>query len=145
MKIQTKYHGEIEIQDKDILHFIKGIPGFLDEKRFIFLSLPDQTVFTIMQSVKTPELAFVLTSPFSFIGNYEFSLDEGTIEQLSIDNHEEISVFAIVTVHDPFEKTTANLQAPIVLNEKNNRAKQVILNDTQYNIKHSLFEQPIKG
>lgn len=139
MKIQTRYHGEIEIEEKDILQFEKGIPGFPDEKRFILLGLPEQDLFSIMQSVDTPELAFVLTSPFNFIDNYEFNLDENTIEQLLIENQEDISVFSIVTIQDPFEKTTANLQAPIILNEKNYQAKQLILNETRYKIKHPLF------
>lgn len=139
MKIQTRYHGEIEIEEKDILQFEKGIPGFPDEKRFILLGLPEQDLFSIMQSVDTPELAFVLTSPFSFIDNYEFNLDENTIEQLLIEKQEDISVFSIVTIQDPFEKTTANLQAPIILNEKNYQAKQLILNETRYKIKHPLF------
>ncbi|MES1046899.1 flagellar assembly protein FliW [Heyndrickxia oleronia] len=144
MKIQTRYHGEIEIEEKDILQFEKGIPGFPDEKRFILLGLPEQDLFSIMQSVDTPELAFVLTSPFNFIDNYEFNLDENTIEQLLIENQEDISVFSIVTIQDPFEKTTANLQAPIILNVKNNQAKQVILNDTEYKIKHPLFKKAVK-
>ncbi|NYV66211.1 flagellar assembly protein FliW [Bacillus sp. Gen3] len=139
MKIQTRYHGEIEIEEKDILQFEKGIPGFPDKKRFILLGLPEQDLFSIMQSVDTPELAFVLTSPFNFIDNYEFNLDENTIEQLLIENQEDISVFSIVTIQDPFEKTTANLQAPIILNEKNYQAKQLILNETRYKIKHPLF------
>ncbi|MGE8206899.1 flagellar assembly protein FliW [Heyndrickxia sp. NPDC080065] len=145
MQIQTRYHGEIEINEKEILHFTKGIPGFPDEKQFILLAMPDQNLFTIMQSVETPELAFVLTSPFSFIEKYEFELDDSTIEQLAIKNQEDVSVFAIVTLQDPFEKTSANLQAPVILNVKNNEAKQVILNDTIYKIKHPLFEQPVKG
>ncbi|MCI1592501.1 flagellar assembly protein FliW [Heyndrickxia oleronia] len=145
MKIQTKYHGEIDIEEKDILRFIKGIPGFPDEKKFILLGLPEQDMFSIMQSVNTPDLAFVLTSPFRFIEKYEFTLDEHTLEQLEIENQEDISIFSIVTIQDPFEKTTTNLQAPIILNVKNNQAKQVILNDTEYKIKHSLFEKAVKG
>ncbi|KYD09174.1 flagellar assembly protein FliW [Heyndrickxia sporothermodurans] len=145
MKIETKYHGETEINEKDVLHFEKGIPGFPEEYKFILLPLPDQALFTIMQSLQTAGLAFVLTSPFNFIDKYEFSLDESTMEQLSIESQEDISVFTIVTVQDPFEKTTANLQAPIVLNIKNNKAKQVILNDSPYKIKHPLFEQLVKG
>lgn len=145
MKIQTRYHGETEINDKDIIHFAKGIPGFPTENEFVLLALPDQSLFTIMQSVHTAELAFVLTNPFGFINKYEFTLDDSTLEQLLIKSQEDISIFAIVTVQDPFEKTTANLQAPIVLNLKNNEAKQVILNDSEYKIKHPLFAQPVKG
>ena len=34
MKIQTRYHGEVEADEKDIWQFPKGIPGFQDEREF---------------------------------------------------------------------------------------------------------------
>lgn len=144
MKILTRYHGETEIDIKNILHFSKGIPAFPDENEFILMALPEQDLFTIMQSVKTPELAFVLTNPFSYIENYEIILDEVTIEQLSIKKNEDVSIFSIVTVKEPFQETTANFQAPIIINLKNNEAKQIILNDTSYDIRHPLFAKKIK-
>ncbi len=36
MKIETKYHGEVDITtDEDIWTFTKGIPGFPQEKQFV--------------------------------------------------------------------------------------------------------------
>ncbi|MBS4174161.1 flagellar assembly protein FliW [Bacillus sp. FJAT-49736] len=139
MKIRTKYHGEIEIKNEEIWLFNNGIPGFPAEKEFILLPLPDNDVFTILQSVKTAEIAFVITDPFSFFQNYEFSIDDQTLEQLKLQNEEDVQVSVILTVQDPFEKTTANLQAPVIFNVNNKEAKQMILNDKQYTTKQSLF------
>ena len=47
MKILTKFHGEIEINEPDIFTFESGIPGFLDEKKFTLLSL-DETPFFVL-------------------------------------------------------------------------------------------------
>ncbi len=47
MKIQTKFHGEIEIKETDIFTFESGIPGFLDEKKFTLLPL-DETPFFVL-------------------------------------------------------------------------------------------------
>ncbi|MBS4219333.1 flagellar assembly protein FliW [Bacillus sp. FJAT-49711] len=145
MNIQTKYHGEVEIEEKDILTFEKGIPGFPDEKKFTLLPLPDMSSVSIMQSVETAGLAFVVADPYSFFENYDFSLDENTVEQLGIGSGADVSAFVILTVHDPFEESTANLQAPIVVNIKKNTAKQVILNNENYQTKHPLFGQLAKG
>jgi flagellar assembly factor FliW len=71
--IQTKYHGEIEITDNDMIQFEKGIPGFLDEKRFVMIPLSDDQTFSILQSVQTPYVAFVIASPFHFFPDYEFN------------------------------------------------------------------------
>ncbi|MCJ7843292.1 flagellar assembly protein FliW [Lederbergia sp. NSJ-179] len=145
MKIQTKYHGEIDIQKDTILTFEKGIPGFPDEKKFTILPLPDMTSVSVLQSVKTPGLAFVIADPYSFFKDYTFSLDENTVELLEVESDQDVSVFVILTVQDPFEKTTANLQAPIIVNVKSNHAKQVILNHENYKTKTPLFGQMVKG
>lgn len=145
MNIQTKYHGEVEIAEQSILTFEKGIPGFPDERKFTLLPLPEQTAISVMQSVETPALAFVVADPYSFFSPYEFALDENTVELLGISGAEDVSALVILTVYDPFETSTANLQAPVIINVKNNKAKQVILNEEDYKTKHPLFGQPIKG
>ncbi|WP_018665147.1 flagellar assembly protein FliW [Heyndrickxia acidiproducens] len=146
MKLNTKYHGEVEINEKDIWHFENGIPGFPDEKAFTILPLLDDGVYRVLQSVQTPYAAFVITSPFLFFGDYAFKIDDATLEQLSITNEEDVLVYSILSVKEPFSKTTANLQAPLILNQKNRQAKQLILNGTAYQTRHPLFaDKPEKG
>lgn len=139
--INTKYHGEIEVNKENILHFEKGIPGFLDEKEFIILPLSDDQTFSVLQSVATPYVAFVIASPFTFFPDYEFQLEDLLVEELGLNSEKEVLVYSILSVMDPFEKTTANLQAPVVLNSSNQKAKQVILNNDNYKIKHPIFQK----
>lgn len=139
--IRTKYHGEVEINKEDIIQFEKGIPGFLDEKEFIILPLSDDQTFFVLQSVATPYVGLVAASPFSFFQNYEFKLEDSVIDELDIKTDKDVSVYIIVSVADPFEKTTANLQAPVIINNSNQKAKQIILNEGNYKIKHPLFEK----
>src|SRR5690606_4801660 len=145
MKIQTKYHGEVEIAEDTIIKFAKGIPGFPDESKFTLLPLPDLTNMSVMQSVATPGLAFVVADPYTLFSPYEFALDDNTVEELEVVSPEDVSALVILTVQDPFEKSTANLQAPIVMNIKKNKGKQVILNDEKYKTKQPLFGQTVKG
>jgi flagellar assembly factor FliW len=142
MKIRTKYHGEIEINEKDIFHFEHGIPGFLDEKQFVLLPLVD-TPFVILQSVRTPALGFVLIEPFSYFPMYEIELDDNTLEQLQITGEQDVALYVILTVADPFDDTTANLQAPVVINVNKRLGKQVILTNTNYKTKHRLFPEKV--
>ncbi|WML46087.1 flagellar assembly protein FliW [Neobacillus sp. PS3-40] len=141
MPIKTKYHGEIEINMQDILHFEKGIPGFLEEKEFIILPLSDDQTFSVMQSVVTEYLAFVITSPFHFFQAYDFQLEDSVVEELGLKTEKEVQVISILTIEEPFERTTANLQAPIIINTSNQKAKQVILNQEHYKTKHPIFQK----
>jgi flagellar assembly factor FliW len=141
MKIATKYHREVEINANEILTFEKGIPGFPEEKKFILLPLSDDNTFNVLQSVSTSELAFVLSNPFNFFREYDFKLEDSVVEDLELESAKDVMVYSILTVQDPFEKTTANLQAPVIINSKNRKAKQVILHNEQFSTKHPIFEK----
>src|SRR5690606_19606024 len=82
-------------------------------------------------------------NPFHFFPDYSFDLDDASIAQLELEDEKDVLVYAILTIQDPFDKTTANLQAPIVMNRRNRRAKQVILHDGPYTTKHLLLRQPV--
>lgn len=145
MNILTKYHGEIEINPKDIIQFDKGIPGFANEHQFIFLEFANNGSFHILQSIQHPDIGFFIVNPFEFFLDYQFELDKVVIEELQLDQSKEHSmqVAVILTPQEPFEKTTANLQAPIIINLLNNKAKQVILNDQAFSVKQSLFTKQV--
>jgi len=141
VKIATKYHGEKEIQEKEVIAFPQAIPGFPEEKEFVLLPLDEEGQFIVLQSLGNQQLAFVLSNPFTFFQEYDFTLENHIVELLELESEEEVQVFSILTVQDPFEKTTANLQAPIIINSKKNIAKQVILNEPNYHTKHPLFDK----
>jgi len=143
MEISTKYHGVIEAEPKDIVHFQNGIPGFLEEKSFILLKLDQDSPFYILQSTNTAELGFVIVNPFQFFTTYEFDLSDNDKAQLKLESEQDVAVYTILNVKDPFEDSTANLQAPVVLNTSNNEAKQIILNDPRYQTKQLLFAEKV--
>lgn len=139
VKIQTKYHGEIEIDQSQAITFPQGIPSFLDEKEFCILPFSEDTPFFILQSLQTSSLAFVIVSPFDFFDDYEVKLADSAVKGLEIEDKEDVMVFSILTVQDPFQNTTANLQGPIVINDRKKLGKQIIQNESPYTTKHVLF------
>lgn len=140
MKISTSYHGDIEIDNQQTLTFNQGIPGFLEETEFVILPLPEAEAFQVLQSIQTKELAFIITDPFQFFLHYDFQLEPQEIEKLQLQQAEDAAVYVLLTMSDSMEKITANLQAPIIVNTKQQLAKQVILMNTAYETKHRLFE-----
>lgn len=145
MNIQTAYMGEITIDPSEVLQFESGIPGFEDEKSFVLLPLENESIFQILQSIKTKELAFILTPPYIVSSNYTFDIDEVTVNALEIKNEKEVAVFSIVSLRDTLANSTVNLKAPIVLNTTNKKAKQVILDNEDFSIRHKLSLESVKG
>lgn len=72
MILKTKYHGEIEYGEEDIVEFSKGILGFEHLKKFIISPLKDNEVFQLMHSIEDISIGFVVSSPFLVNKHYEF-------------------------------------------------------------------------
>lgn len=138
MLVDTKYLGKQEIQEEMIIHFETGIPGFKGEKQFVILDIPGNNVLQMMQSLHDSNLAFFITNPHDFYRDYSFNLDESVIESLAIKEEKDIVIFVIMTVKKPFEKSTLNLQAPVIINSVKKLGKQFILNDEGYPLKAAI-------
>lgn len=132
MKIETKYFDQVDIEEDKVIEFEHGLPGFPDESQFVILDLLENTVFQVLQSVKTPQTAFIIADPYHLFKAYEFNLDDNTVELLEIKSKKDVLVFVIVSLKDPFESSTVNLQAPLVINQSKRQAKQYITNDKRH-------------
>jgi len=143
MKIETKYHGLIEVREEEVVKFPNGLPGFLEEKEFTVIPFSEDGTFYILQSVQTRELGFVMTNPFTFYPDYDFNLENQAVDILELDSPEDVTVYTVLTMADPFHLTTSNLQAPVVVNMKKKLGKQVILTGSPYQTKHNLFPEMI--
>lgn len=144
MKFDTTRFGELEIDEEDIIHFSFGLPGFEQEKNFVLIPYDENSPFFFLQSIQTKELAFLVLSPFVFFPGYNFELDDAVLEELVIASENDVAVYSILTVRGgDIKQMTANLLAPIIINSKNKRAKQVVLDDTQFTTKHNVFAQPL--
>jgi flagellar assembly factor FliW len=142
MNIQTKYHGDVELLQEDVITFPQGIPAFEDEKQFIILPLQEGSIFSILQSVKNSSLAFIMGDVFSLFPNYDIELKQSSIGLLELDEAKDAFVHCIVTVKEPFIDSTANLKAPIIINTTKKIGKQVVLNQQNYLTKHRLDKSP---
>ena len=142
MILKTKNFGEIEIDEKNIIHFPEGILGFEEEKQFVMIKDEDeQNPFQWLQSVQNPELAFVIINPFFVFPDYDIVLSKSVQEKLKIEDEKDVAVYSIVVVPEDIEKMTTNLLGPIVININKKLGKQVILDDDRYTTKHYIFKQ----
>lgn len=136
--------GEIEIEQSSLMTFDHGIPGFENEREFALIAIEDNDAFQVLQSIQTEVLAFIVTNPYTITTNYNFKLDEATVNALQIKDEKEVAVFTIVSLKETLEQSTLNLKAPIILNTTNKKAKQVILNNEEYAIRHLISSESQK-
>lgn len=139
MKVISKIHGEIKYEEKNIITFNRGIPGFEELRKFIIVDLEDYEPFKLLQSLENDEIALVVTSPYEFFKDYEFKLNDETVRNLKIQYPGQAMIMTTVTLNLDVKKITTNLQAPIVINTSNNIGEQIILDDSKYKVKCPLL------
>lgn len=145
-KVNTSRFGELEIEEKRVVHFKNGIPAFENEKEFVILPYDEESPYYFMQSLNTPDLAFLLTIPFLFFPDYSFEIDDETVKELNIKEGDNVSYYSLVTIPNySIRYMTTNLLAPLILNTSNMQAKQIVLENTNYTTKERLFPEPKKG
>ncbi len=140
MLVNTKYMGSIEADHESIVCFEQGLPGFSNLREFMLLPVEGNIALNYLQSLEQADICFVLVNPFLVIEQYDIEISEDTIAALEIKNVGDISLFSILTITDSIKDTTANLAAPIVVNTANRKARQEILNDSKYEIRHKLYK-----
>ena len=125
-----------------IITFKDGIPGLEEYTKYqIEISEDKDNPFHKLQSLEEPLISFIIINPFKIKPDYDFKLTDSTVEKLEIDNPKDIVVYTILTIPDDnYKNMTVNLLGPIIINTKNNLAKQIVLTDTDYEVKHKFIE-----
>jgi flagellar assembly factor FliW len=139
MRIQTVNFGSLEIPDEKIITFKEGLPGFPQIHRFAVLEMEELKPFQYLQALDDPPISLFVINPFMVDPSYEFRLTDSDMEDVSSTNSSELAVYAVATIPENPNEATLNLMAPIVINEKDRRGKQVILHESRYSVKHPLF------
>ena len=141
MKLSTKYFGEIDYGEEDVIRFPEGIFAFEEEKEFVLLpfSGSDGTLLCL-QSVATPQLAFVVMNPFALHLEYAPVLQPEELEGLGVKDSRELCYYVLCVVKNPVSTSTGNMKCPVAINDETQTGAQVILDTDEYGMRHLLSE-----
>lgn len=141
MIIETGRFGELTIGDDELIQIPQGVLGFPENKRFCLVDPGDDTLILWLQSLESSEIAFPVLEPKIFRSDYTARLSSAELRELQLENVNLSAVFSILTIPQDVTQMTANLKAPIVINLKKQLAKQVVLQENEYSIKHLMFKE----
>ncbi len=143
MKILTKIFGEIEINEEKVLTFDEGIIGFPDLNRFMLIHDADDDKKTVswLQSLDEPAFAMPVVDPLAVDPTYNPIVEDELLKSLGEITEEDLIVLVTMTVPRDVKKATVNLKAPFVVNSKNLKACQIILEDDRYLVKHPINKE----
>ena len=144
MLAQTRFFGEVDIDEEKILTFDNGIIGFEDMKRWTVIydiEAGADGPISWFQSLDFAGLALPIISPYSVTAKYEPIVEDELLKPLGDFKDEELLTFLTITIpsEDP-SKTTANFRAPLLINPNNRKGVQIIVNNEDYPIKFSVYD-----
>lgn len=141
MKITSLRFGTLEIPEDKIISMPKPILGFEHLTRYCIIEREDSEPFLWYQSVEDPSVAFIVVNPLFFFPDYRIEVNPKEIEELKVSDVRAVETYVIVTIPTDPRNMTANLQGPILINTETRLAKQMILVNSDYRVKHFILGQ----
>ena len=138
MLIETTRFGPVEVDESRLIEIPAGLLGFSSFKTFSLLQPDENGVFVWLQSVETPDLAFVVTDPALWVPDFQATIRKEQMEELGLNETGDAQVLVIVNKRE--KSLTANLQGPIVINTANRRAMQLVLAEKKWSTRHELVQ-----
>lgn len=142
MQLQTKHFGLVNVNEKEVIFFPSGLPGFENVKKYILLGKQEtDALFFWLQSVDEPNLAFVVTDPFCIHPDYFVDADDEDMDEIHAKDAEQILTLAIATIPANVDEMTVNLKAPVIINMENNMGKQIIMKNETFPVKYYIMNR----
>jgi flagellar assembly factor FliW len=113
MQFDTTRFGMIEIEEKELINFPWGIPGFEELKVYVLLQYKDGP-FQWLQSVEEPSVAFVVCPPGIIGLNYE--VPESKIDLIKLERKEDLLVLNIVSFSRGKGGMRFHARSPLIFN-----------------------------
>jgi flagellar assembly factor FliW len=141
MTLTTSRFGEITVEPDEVLEFPRGLLGFEACRQFVLVSAKEYEPFAHLQSLDDPSLLFVVVSPRLFVPHYRIEVDPREIAELGVTDVRQVAVWVIVTVPEDMSRMSINLQGPLLVNQDNNRGKQVVMVRSPYTTCHYIMDE----
>ena len=131
MTIRTGQFGEFEVSEDTLLTFPAGVVGFPAVQQFVVLDVADDCQYQWFQAAAEPDLAFVIIDIHLLDPEFRVEVSDEGLAELEITQTDPVLIMAVVTIplgHP--EQATANLRAPLVVNLRTRKGKQLILHES---------------
>jgi len=123
---------------QSVLTFEDGIPGFPDAHQFRLREVVDDGAFQMLEGVEDPSLALIVAVPWLFFPDYAPELSDLDQAGLGLETQEDAVVFCPVTLNSETGSASMNLLGPFIVNARTRQGRQVVLTDSNYELKAPL-------
>jgi len=128
---------EATATDGRAVHLIHPLPGLPGVTRYRLRGLEDSGVLFTLDA-EDGGVSLLLAAPWAFFPDYSPVLSDEDVDLLGLSRAEDALLFVVLTAGETAAGSTANLLAPIVVNQVDDRAVQVLLTGTELPVRAPL-------
>jgi flagellar assembly factor FliW len=129
IRVASSRFGDLDVPADRVLHFPQGLIGFPRARRFVILDHRPGSPFKWMLCLDEPDMAFAVAEPAPLVPGYRAPL-ELAARVLGTDPAD-VALFVIVTIPSDPTAMTVNLMAPVVVDVRTRRSRQLVLEDAR--------------
>jgi flagellar assembly factor FliW len=122
----------------DVIEFPWGLPGFPTLRNWLPLNLDTQPSFVWLQSLDDHAVALPAIDPWMVFENYDPKLPAYAFTSLEVREATDFATLCVVVVTSNAEEMTMNLMAPIIINLRTRKGRQIMLDGTNYSTREPM-------
>jgi len=129
--IQTSRFGELEVSEDTLVTFPSGLVGFPATQEFVVLDVTEESPYQWMQAICEPDLAMVIIDVHFIDTEFRAQISDEGLAELDVTEKDSVLIMVVVTIPSGRpDQATANLRAPLVVNLRTRKGKQIILHES---------------
>lgn len=145
MQIEVTGVGPVDYEKEELLCFPEGLYGFEDLHQYLPVPMEESDRIFILQSVEEPLISFILMNPFMLLEDYDPKPTAEDMKCLGNPKLEDVSFYVICSLKSDLKESTLNLKCPIAVNALTREARQLILEDSPYQLRHRFGDYDVKS
>jgi len=134
--VESRRFGAFEVPRDRILEMPQGLVGFARMRRFVVLDHRPGSPFKWLLSLDDPELAFAVADPTDLVAGYVPPVELAS--RILACAADDLALFVLVTIPRDPTAMTVNLMAPVAVDVRTRRARQLVLEDGRYPAAHAV-------
>jgi flagellar assembly factor FliW len=132
MNANTTDTETVETLRNKVIEFHNGLPGFPASRTFVMAQKPEERPFAWMQSVAEPNVKFAVVDAYAWDRDFTLEVDDEALEEMGSLDPLDYAVYFILQIEKRDNHTTlqARPNAPVLVNVRNRKARQVVVPPT---------------
>ena len=130
--------GACTFAESDIIRFPWGLPGFPNLRRWLALSIEEQSSFVWLQSLDDANVALPTMDPYYVFEDYDPKLPQYATAALEIESPSDFTLLCVVVVTENAEDMTINLFAPVLINLRTQTGRQIVLENSGFSVRQAI-------